>query len=352
MNAYEGMPASIPGLRVWRKYFEDRGLSSEVVELYMGYIAPLYRRRLPVIFEWEHLGKLLGRTPHYLATAIASPAAFYRTFRIPKKCGGFREIQAPHRSLLDCQRWIVENILKRVPAHECAIGYVQGKSIIDYVTPHLQSADIFVTDISDFFPSIKIQRVIGLFQGFGYSNSVSYALASICCLGGALPQGAPTSPYLSNLICKHMDKRLSGYARKQNMIYTRYADDICFSSQAIRSVNKNTIRRIIFESGFSVNNLKTRTYIGNSTSKIVAGINLSGGKRTLPKDFTRPLLTEVYYIEKFGYISHRKKKKIKDPLHLMRLLGRAAYWRWVDPGSEKAQYCYGLLAGILREIAI
>lgn len=350
MNTYEGMPASLPSLRAWRKFFAERGVDADTAELYLNYIRPLQKRGLPVIFEWEHLGQLLGRTPHYLAKVVASPENFYRIFRIPKKSGGYREICAPHRSLLECQKWIAINIINRIDLHPAATGYVQGKNLVDYVDPHISAKEIFVTDIKNFFPSIKMARIIGLFQSFGYSDSVSYALAKICCYMEALPQGGATSPSLSNLVCRRLDKRLTGYGIKHGIVYTRYADDLCFSGDNIINTNKNTIRKIISEEGFRINEDKTRKYSYESNLKIVAGINLAGGKKSLPKSFTRDLSATMYFIIKYGYKSHFSKKRIRDFNYIYKIFGKVAYWKFIEPSNLKAAAYYNYLKGLVRQI--
>lgn len=167
----------------------------------------------------------------------------YVDFQIAKARGGRRTISAPRAPLRAIQRKIHTGILARVPTHEAAHGFVQGRSTLTNATPHVGAALLLKTDIREFFPTIHYWRVRGLFFALGYGEDVSAALASLCTRRpvvdpdgerrvvwpGLLPQGAPTSPAISNLVCRRLDARLSGLAAKLGGRYTRYADDLSFS---------------------------------------------------------------------------------------------------------------------------
>ena len=131
-------------------------------------------------------------------------------------------------------------------------------------------------DIKDFFPSINKKRVISVFNYFGYPHDISYALASLCCLNDSLPQGAPTSPMLSNIISKRLDKRLEALSIKLEMSYTRYVDDISFSGRRIPPVIINYIYKTIQEEGFQLNQSKTKL-INRNRKKIITGISIQDG---------------------------------------------------------------------------
>jgi hypothetical protein len=311
-------------------------VDKDVIEKYITYIRPLCKRNVPVIFDWEHLGRLLGRTDRFIATAVASPDHFYRTFKIPKRSGGQREIKAPYKSLLECQRWIHNEILCKLATHSAAIGYIRGKSILNYVTPHSNFEKIYITDLENFFPSITFARVINLFLNIGYSNQVSFALAKLCCLGDSLPQGAATSPAISNIICKSLDSRLYHYSNKNSIIYTRYVDDLCFSGNNIDTKFRQIVSKIIKSEGFTINFKKTRIYQDTSNLKIITGINIASGQPKLPKSYTRDLKLALYHIEKHGFRSHVAKMKIHKSTYLQHLLGKINYWLFVEPNNAIA----------------
>lgn len=154
----------------------------------------------------------------------------YQSFEIQKRGGKTRVINAPDDRLKYLQHKIVLllNQLYRVrnPVH----GFVPQKSVKTNATAHLRKRFILNIDLKDFFPSITEKRVVGVLKSIGVNSKVAQIIARICCYQGYLPQGAPTSPVLSNIICFRLDKDLMSLAKETRCIYTRYADDLTFSS--------------------------------------------------------------------------------------------------------------------------
>lgn len=326
----------LPTLSEWRSHFRSRGIRPELSKDYVSYIKPLVKRGVPVIFDFRHLCELLGRTPDFLARATCAPEHFYRTFRIPKKSGGVREISAPYPSLKECQRWIADQIVARLASHPAATAYRPGASIVSNVRPHLGEAPhVLIVDIKDFFPSISKKRLVGWFASLGYNFEVSVALASLCTLNGHLPQGSPASPYLSNAFCQTLDKRLSSIATHFGLAYTRYADDMCFSGGYIPPSLLGMVETVVEQSGFALNPDKTRWARPSATSKVVTGINIASGAPRLPKNRRRHLEHLMHFIERFGYVSHKAKLKSLDAKYLLRLRGQLEYWRMIEPGNQQ-----------------
>lgn len=295
-----------------------------------AYVEKLILNNTVVILDFKHLAQLLGIEDHVLSAIVNDSKAFYYNFEIPKRNGGKREISAPYPVLLGAQNWIYENILIKQPLHESSKGFVKATSIVDNARPHLNQKHLLKMDIKDFFPSIKINRVISVFRILGYTKKISYYLASICCLDGALPQGAATSPCLSNIIAKRLDYRLSGLAKKFNLIYTRYADDFTFSGNKISLGIIEYINSIVSDEGFKINETKTRL-IGGKAQKIVTGISISSGKLTIPKKTKRDVRKNIHYILKNGLFEHQKNIKSHDPIYVERLLGFLYFWISVEP---------------------
>ena len=205
----------------------------------------------------------------------------YHRFTIPKRTGGTRVISSPKSKLRVAQSWLQQNILSKIELHEAATAFRPGASILHNAMPHLHQAIVIRLDLKDFFPSIGFWRVKGLFHSFGYSEGVATILALLATeaprvavkLDGAairyvavgqrqLPQGACTSPAITNILCRHMDKRLSGLAKASGYIYTRYADDCVFSteqSQPPIGLGKflHRVRQVITDEGFEVKEEKT-----------------------------------------------------------------------------------------------
>jgi RNA-directed DNA polymerase len=156
----------------------------------------------------------------------------YREFNISKRSGADRRIQSPVRGLKVIQQKLLQ-VLSAVYTTKTAVhGFAHDKTILSNASAHVRSRFVFNIDILDFFPSINFGRVRGLFMGIPYKRNpeVATLLAQICCYLNGLPQGAPTSPIISNMICAKLDSQLCGLARVHRMSYTRYADDITFST--------------------------------------------------------------------------------------------------------------------------
>ena len=153
----------------------------------------------------------------------------YARFTIPKRRGGERTIEAPNDKLKALQRRILHRLLNPLPVHEAATGFVRGRSIVDNARPHVASGVVINLDLADFFPTITLDRVAALFRALGWDADSAAILSRICTSDGHLPQGAPTSPALSNLVCRRMDARLAGLAEHYQGSYTRYADDMTIS---------------------------------------------------------------------------------------------------------------------------
>lgn len=333
-------------LHSWKQFFVDYGLNSKLQRTYERYVARMLESRLPVIFEFDHLAALLGRTTSYLASVVNCPEAHYRHFSIPKRRGGTRTISAPYPALLECQQWINQHILSRVELHEPCHGFVPGRGIITNATPHLAKQTVLKIDIKDFFHSIPLRRVVASFLELGYPPNVSVYLARLCCQHACLPQGGATSPTLSNIISRRLDRRLLGLAKTRNLTYTRYADDITFSGTQISGHFLMIAERVLNEEGFCVNREKTR-FCRSSGKRIVTGLSVASDKLRVPRQYKREVRKKVFYILKYGYFSHVGKLKIRDPFYLDSLLGQLNFILTIEPNNEYCQMAISQLSDML-----
>ena len=267
---------------------------------------------------------------------IFGTKSFYREFKIPKRRGGYRTIQSPYPSLLSCQKWIYDNILQKIETHPCAYAYKKNCSIIKNASVHLNENVVLKLDLSDFFMSIPKSWVINFFSNIGYSGNVSIALASLCCLNDSLPQGAVTSPALSNILVSSLDERLYRLASVFQLNYTRYADDMVFSGKKISKSIIKYIAEIIESFGFTLNTKKTKLLI-KKKQKIVTGIDITGSKLTLPRNTRREIRKTMFFIKKYGLISHMNNEKIKNVNYLSSLEGKIRFWLQVDPENIQAK---------------
>ena len=334
--------------KYWLDYVDGLNLSQKKTEAIKRYIHGILKSGNVVIFSIRHLAELIGIDDEILDRMIVHPDRYYRSFSIPKRKGGTREIAIPYPALMMVQKWIYKTLLlPQTVFPECVTGFMPGCSIRDNAYPHIGSPVILKMDIKDFFPSITINRVISVFQNLGYHKKLSYALAALCCRNGSLPQGAPTSPILSNIIAKRIDKRILGFARSVGLTYTRYADDITLSGEEIQLSHIRFIERIISEEGFVINSSKTRL-LGLNVKKIITGVSISSGKATIPRNLKRKIRQEIYYIKRFGAKGHIRHERIEDPVYLIRLQGRLAYWKMVEPNSEQVSSMFSIIHDALR----
>ncbi len=242
-------------------------------------------------------------------------SSFYREFSIPKRSGGTRLIDAPIAPIIAWQRLIARALYELYKPKKTAHGFIHGKSVATNAKRHVGSRAILNIDIHDFFHSIHFGRVQGTFtsQPFSLPRDVAIALANLCCYKSRLPQGAPTSPVISNLVCRSLDLSLSVYARSRNIVYTRYADDLTFSSRHevfsnsfINRVGEDgeifladELVNIINSSGFELNHGKTRLMM-RSSRQVVTGIKVNS-KLNVPDKYLRNLRAALHNWDKKGY---------------------------------------------------
>lgn len=207
---------------------------------------------------------------------------FYTRFRKKKSTGDTRLVAAPRKPLKQVQKAIVKKFLADIPLPDECTGFRPGMSILTNALPHCQKRFVFNTDIEDFFGSISSERVLGLYLRLGFSFPVSCVLTELTTYIGCLPQGAPSSPYLANLIAYSMDADLAEFCAGNEWNYTRYCDDITISGNSTFSLaDMRTISDIVEVEGFRINIRKTRFHKHNS-KQVVSGLVVNE-KPNLPR---------------------------------------------------------------------
>jgi len=315
------------------KEIEELTVSDDEKKQLVLYVKTLSEKGVPIIWNLDSLASFLGIQKEVLASMLNKQESFYRTFRIPKRRGGFRTLAAPYPVLLEAQRWVLKNVLQNIDVSSHAHGFISGRSIVSNAKIHLGNKFLLKMDLEDFFPSIPLKRIIAIYNNLGYPSFISYMLASLSCLNGCLPQGAATSPLLSNIITKRLDSRLSAVAAKWELAYSRYADDLVFSGNYISKNFIIVVSEIIKDESFRVNESKT-ILIRGSGRKIITGISVNGEKLRLPKETKRKLRQEVFHLLSKGFIDHTEKIQNFDPMYVERLLGKLSFWKQVEPDSE------------------
>jgi retron-type reverse transcriptase len=249
-----------------------------------------------------------------------STTSHYVRFAVPKKTGGLRVISAPMPRLKAAQEWMLRNVLDRVEAHEAAHGFRAGRSIVTNAAPHVGADCVVNLDLEDFFPSITYRRVKGVFRALGYSEAAATVFALLATahdveeaeLDGRryfvatserrLPQGAPTSPAITNVLCRRLDRRLAKLADGLGFVYTRYADDLTFSASGAALANLCNLlaktRAIVAHEGLRVNERKTRV-LRRSRRLEVTGLVVNDGVG-VSRDTLRRFRATLYQIERDG----------------------------------------------------
>lgn len=305
-----------------------------------------------------HLGIATTGQLRWMLTATdrarGESAAPYHRFDIAKSDGGRREICAPRGMLRRTQRAIYETILAGLRVHPAAHGFLPGKSVLTNASAHQGKMVVVKLDLIDFFPTIHYWRMVGLFSSVGYEvvrgkfghddahRSVAGTLARLCTYtpnpdsvgDGYAPQGAPTSPAISNLVCRRFDARLAGLAERVGGVYTRYADDLTFSFDEAPSGGFGRFRwwvdEIVHQEGFQLNHRKFRILRRTQRQK-VTGLVVNDGVG-VPRRDRRRFRAIVHNCEKHGIESQRKgRENFEDWLR-----GYASWIRMVHPEEGAA----------------
>jgi RNA-directed DNA polymerase len=273
---------------------------------------PIDKEKFLALKAKADLAALLGVKYSALNFFAYAGGKRYKTFEIKKKDKSLRAISAPVGPLKSIQRKIATVLNEIYPEPLPSHGFVKDRSIITNADPHVLKRIVLNLDLEDFFPSIHAGRVLGLFQAapFNFSREIASTLTGLSTFHNQLPQGAPTSPILSNMICFQFDRDMARLAARTHTTYTRYGDDITFSTMAHRmpvalvstlgekiSVGQE-LESLILKHGFKVNHSKTRIH-GVSRSKYVTGVKVNE-KRNVARRYTRQVRAMVHALVKFG----------------------------------------------------
>lgn len=254
---------------------------------------------LPVIQTLDDFSFLTHISKYTIFQLSKNSAKYYRTFGVLKKSGKTRIIAEPSRKLKGLQAWILVNILNRLKVSDSCFGFEKGSSIVDNARMHVGANIIINFDLNDFFPSVHVRRVYSIFRSIGYNTLISTILTNLTTFQSGLPQGAPTSPKLANLVLWKLDARIQGYVGKKGIVFTRYADDLTFSGIFPNRVCKiiPTVKKIIEDEGFSLNDRKTRI-AGTSKAKKVTGLIVNENSVGVGKKVYKLLRAKIHYLSK------------------------------------------------------
>jgi Retron-type reverse transcriptase len=269
---------------------------------------------VPIIYNFEHLAEQLSLSKGLLYYLSYKKEYCYSESKIPKKNGTLRTIYAPILPLKVVQKWILTEILEKINVSEQSMAFVPRKNgLRTNAEYHRKNIFLLEMDITNFFNTIKEHQVYSLFSNIGYGIEVSSILTNLCTFKGELPQGAVTSPYIANLTCYHLDSRLNGLCSRRDVVYTRYADDLSFSSNNRMLLNKieNFIKYIIEDEGFKINDKKTR-YLSNDVKKTITGITINNEEIHVDKIMKKNLRALIF--SSIKNMDYSKNDKIRGTI--------------------------------------
>lgn len=266
-----------------QKQFDFTGLTASPADTFPEWLSFATERQGDVAigcregafeFRFEGLAAALGVSPRIISQIVSKPHRHYRSFTIKKRSGGDRVIESPRVFLKVIQWYLADFVLSNIPIHHCCHAFLIGRSIVTNAQPHIGKSYVASIDIENFFGSITQDGVFRLLKARGFKQAESWLLARLCCKDGVLPQGAPTSPVLSNAFLFGFDDQMAVFCGQNGLDYSRYADDVTFSGSSREAVlSAVEVARDILQRqyGLSLNADKTRISTRYSQQRI-AGV--------------------------------------------------------------------------------
>jgi RNA-directed DNA polymerase len=324
-------------------------------------------RGLPAILTLKHLAGHARVEYRYLRELVERKRDPYRSFQVRKRQGGFRTIVVPEIPLMRTQRWIARFVLNRLSPHSASFAYQPGRSIVDCAHNHVGAKWLIKVDVRQFFESISEIQAWRIFTDCGYGDLISFEMARLVTRElpnaskrriqpqwranssnrysipwyrnqwlGYLPQGAPTSPMLSNLAMAGFDTDVKVIADENGLTYTRYSDDLIFSTPGYFSRDKAVI--VIRKVYGRMNREGLRPHQSKSVisppgaRKIVLGLLVDGERPRLRREFRRMLECHVHFLRLRGSVAHARARGFSSVLGLHRYLdGLLSFASAVDP---------------------
>ena len=261
----------------------------------------------------------------------------YSAAYLQKNTSGTRMLNVPDWEIAKHQRFMLREIFDHIPISNYAFAYRKGHSIQECATPHVNQQTLIHMDIKDFFSSITEAMVFRVLEEeTGYSKQLIDFMSKLCCHSGVLPQGACTSPALSNICFRSCDEELARYATHHNLVYTRYSDDLFFSG-TIDTAGEvvHQLTHILSRHGFRVNKEKTKVLHQNCSQRIVGLV--VNEKVQVSRTYRRALRQELYYLHRYREDSTGAKDHEEFLRYLYKLQGKIAFILNIDPDNSEFQ---------------
>lgn len=283
--------------------------------------------------------------------------AHYQVHQIPKRDGTKRTIHEPDPLLKLIQRNLLHHVLDHITCSTCATAYRKGQPIVANATPHVDQQLLLKLDIEDFFGSITFPMIYQkAFPVIYFPPQVATLLTHLCCYEDALPQGAPTSAAISNIVMRPFDDHMVEWCQEREIVYTRYSDDLTFSGDFEPRDVISKVRNFLAELGFELNRKKTRVLYPHQ-QQAVTGIVVNQ-KPQIAKSYRKELRQEIYYCLKFGAAAHLAfRNNLETPpdktnqlKYLQHLLGKVNYVLQVNPEDPAFQTARTQLLSLIAAI--
>ena len=294
---------------------------------------------LPFLYDTYQLADFFATGRKKLFYFAKNADREYRPLTIKKKSGGIRKLYAPNPELRSYQNKIRRQILAKLPVSPYAAAYVRGRTLAQNAAPHVGKRYLLKLDITDFFGSIRFFQVYSAaFNTRYFPRQIGVMLTSLCCREDVLPQGAPTSPALSNLVMRNFDNSIGKWCAARGIAYTRYCDDMTFSADRPLFAVYQKAKSMLEEMGFELNERKTR-FVTSANRQSVTGLTVNE-KVSVSGDYKRGLRQEVYYALKFGpaeSIRHANRadfigeKGPEEARYLNHLIGKLHFVLQIEP---------------------
>lgn len=341
---------------------------------------------LPVILTLGHLAHLAGVPIEALQAVAFRKEDSYRVFRVKKRGTPngiaapprrYRTICVPHQDLMRAQRWIAQNILNAVPPHPVSYAFAPGRDLVGAAKRHVEAKWLVKMDVRHFFESICERRVYRVFRSLGYGALLSFQMARVCTRlahhqisdvrlqegrgdtglpyrrhrQGHLPQGAPTSPMLANLVMWPLDRRIEALAARGGWTYTRYADDLAFSRRnaSTRGEAMHLAKAVEHELVLFglVNNREKTTIVPPGARKVLLGVLVDREKPRLTREFRNNVETHLFALAnpRVGAVAHKAKRGFASTIGMRRHIeGLIAFAHQVD--QDYGATLYGQLNAV------
>lgn len=254
---------------------------------------------LPFVYDTYQLADLLGLTRTELFRLVRRADRLYTDVAIPKKSGGVRRLRVPQYCLRCVQFHIHHQILSKIPVSRFATAYHKGAALVQNAAPHVGRRYLLKMDLADFFGHIRFDQAYkAAFHTRHFPRQIGALLTTLCCCQERLPQGAPTSPMLSNIVMRHFDDAMGMWCEQRGIAYTRYSDDLTFSGDVPLYAVYIKAKDFLENLGFEINERKT-VFVTRASRQSVTGLVVND-KPSVPREYRRRLRQTLYYVAQYG----------------------------------------------------